>query len=142
MDGSEWADLRQLVRSLAGRSAQAAKEIKSLISDSVERVEQGNVLVDQAGVTMVDVVSSIQRATSIMEEISAASAKQGAGVAQVGEAVGQMDQGTQQNAALVEQSAAASESLRMQAQQVGANHGSLHGRAAAIGRGGAGACPQ
>jgi len=103
------------VRSLAGRSAEAAKEIKALINDSVERVEQGSALVDQAGSTMQEVVSSIQRVTDIMGEISAASGEQSAGVAQVGEAVQQMDQATQQNAALVEQMAAAATSLRSQA---------------------------
>jgi len=104
------------VRSLAGRSAEAAKEIKALINDSVERVEQGSALVDQAGSTMQEVVSSIQRVTDIMGEISAASGEQSAGVAQVGEAVQQMDQATQQNAALVEQMAAAATALRGQAQ--------------------------
>jgi uncharacterized phage infection (PIP) family protein YhgE len=103
------------VRSLAGRSADAAKEIKSLINASVERVEQGTVLVDKAGVTMAEVVSSIRRVTDIMGEISAASRQQSSGVAQVGEAVTQMDQATQQNAALVEQMAAAASSLKSQA---------------------------
>jgi methyl-accepting chemotaxis protein len=103
------------VRSLAQRSAEAAREIKSLIAASVERVEQGTRQVDQAGETMTEVVSSIQRVTQIMNEISAASAEQSAGVRLVGESVTQMDRGTQQNAALVEQSAAAAESLREQA---------------------------
>jgi methyl-accepting chemotaxis protein len=116
--GRGFAVVASEVRSLAGRSAEAAKEIKSLISASVARVEQGTVLVDQAGTTMTEVVASIQRANSIIGEISAASTEQSAGVAQVGQAVGQMDQVTQQNAALVEQSAAASESLRAQAQQL------------------------
>jgi methyl-accepting chemotaxis protein len=116
--GRGFAVVASEVRSLAGRSAEAAKEIKSLISTSVARVEQGTVLVDQAGATMTDVVSAIQRATRIMGEISNASTEQSAGVAQVGQAVGQMDQVTQQNAALVEQSAVASESLRTQAQQL------------------------
>ena len=106
------------VRSLAQRSAEAAKEIKKLISDSVERVDQGTALVDQAGVTMQEVVASIRRVTDIMGEISAASAEQSSGVAQVGQAITQMDQTTQQNAALVEQSAAAAESLRRQAQDL------------------------
>jgi hypothetical protein len=106
------------VRSLAGRSADAAKEIKSLISASVERVEQGSVLVGQAGVTMSVVVGSIKRVTDIMGEISAASAEQSSGVSQVGEAVTQMDRATQQNAALVEQSAAAAESMKVQARQL------------------------
>jgi methyl-accepting chemotaxis protein len=106
------------VRSLAGRSAEAAKEIKQLITDSVERVEQGSALVDQAGATMNEVVASIRRVTDIMGEISAASSEQSAGVAQVGEAVTSMDQATQQNAALVEEMAAAASSLRSQAQDL------------------------
>jgi methyl-accepting chemotaxis protein len=97
------------------RSADAAKEIKSLITASVERADQGTALVNQAGVTMAEVVSSIRRVTDIMGEISAASMQQSAGVAQIGEAVTQMDQATQQNAALVEESSAAAESLREQA---------------------------
>ncbi len=114
--GRGFAVVASEVRSLAGRSADAAKEIKSLITASVERVEQGTALVDQAGATMTEVVSSIRRVTDIMGEISAASSEQSAGVAQVGEAVSQMDQATQQNAALVEESAAAAESLKTQAQ--------------------------
>jgi len=116
--GRGFAVVASEVRSLAGRSAEAAKEIKGLISASVGRVDQGTALVDQAGVTMAEVVSSIRRVTDIMGEISAASTEQSQGVAQVGEAVGQMDQVTQQNAALVEESAAAAESLRSQAQQL------------------------
>jgi len=103
------------VRSLAQRSAEAAKEIKTLIVDSVERVEHGTSLVDRAGATMTEVVVSIRRVSDIVGEISAASAEQSSGVAQVGEAVTQMDRVTQQNAALVEQSAAAAESLKQQA---------------------------
>jgi len=106
------------VRNLASRSAEAAKEIKQLINDSVGRVEQGTELVDQAGHTMQEVVASIRRVTDIMGEISAASAEQSAGVSQVGEAVTQMDQATQQNAALVEEMAAAASSLRSQAQDL------------------------
>jgi len=106
------------VRSLAQRSAEAAREIKQLIATSVERVEQGTRQVDAAGSTMGEVVGAIERVTHIMGEISAASSEQSTGVRQVGEAVTQMDQGTQQNAALVEQSAAAAESLRQQAQQL------------------------
>ena len=116
--GRGFAVVASEVRVLAQRSAEAAKEIKVLISASVERVEQGTTLVDQAGVTMREVVSSIRRVTDIMGEISAASTEQSAGVAQVGEAVTQMDQATQQNAALVEESAAAAESLKVQAQQL------------------------
>jgi methyl-accepting chemotaxis protein len=106
------------VRNLAQRSAEAAKEIKSLITASVERVGQGTALVDRAGTTMTEVVSSIKRVTDIMGEISAASSEQSQGVAQVGEAITQMDQVTQQNAALVEESAAAAESLKTQAEQL------------------------
>ena len=116
--GRGFAVVASEVRSLAQRSADAAKEIKSLIHASVERVEQGTALVDKAGATMTDVVASIRRVTDIVGEISAASSEQSAGVAQVGEAVMQMDQATQQNAALVEQSAAAADSLKMQAQQL------------------------
>ena len=116
--GRGFAVVASEVRNLAGRSAEAAKEIKSLISDSVERVEQGTALVDQAGVTMTEVVSSIKRVTDIVGEISAASTEQSAGVSQVGEAVSQMDQVTQQNAALVEESAAAAQCLKGQAQQL------------------------
>ena len=103
------------VRNLAQRSAEAAKEIKQLIHASVERVEQGSQLVDKAGGTMEEVVTAIRRVTDIMGEISAASKEQASGVAQVGEAITQMDQTTQQNAALVEQSAAAAASLQTQA---------------------------
>ncbi len=106
------------VRNLAQRSAEAAKEIKSLINTSVERVEQGSELVDQAGSTMQEIVTSIRRVSDIIGEISAASVEQSSGVAQVGQAVTQMDQATQQNAALVEESAAAAESLKHQAQQL------------------------
>jgi methyl-accepting chemotaxis protein len=116
--GRGFAVVASEVRNLAGRSAEAAKEIKALISASVERVAQGSVLVDQAGSTMQEVVASIRRVTDIMGEISAASSEQSAGIAQVVEAVSQMDQTTQQNAALVEQSAAAADSLRGQAEQL------------------------
>jgi methyl-accepting chemotaxis protein len=116
--GRGFAVVASEVRSLAGRSADAAKEIKGLITASVERVAQGTVLVDQAGATMTEVVSSIKRVTDIMGEISSASVEQSAGVAQVGEAITQMDEATQQNAALVEESAAAAESLSSQAEQL------------------------
>ncbi len=106
------------VRNLAQRSAEAAKEIKGLIGASVERVEQGSQLVDKAGTTMQEVVASIRRVSDIVSEISAASAEQSDGVVQVGSAITRMDQGTQQNAALVEQSAAAAESLKQQAAQL------------------------
>ncbi len=113
--GRGFAVVASEVRSLAGRSADAAKEIKTLIDDSVQRVGQGSTLVDQAGTTMTEVVSSIRRVTDIMGEISAASTEQSQGVAQVGEAVTNMDQATQQNAALVEEMAAAASSLKGQA---------------------------
>ncbi|HSW07200.1 methyl-accepting chemotaxis protein [Aquabacterium sp.] len=116
--GRGFAVVASEVRSLAQRSADAAKQIKMLISTSVERVEHGTQLVDQAGSTMQDVVASIRRVTQIVGEISAASSQQSAGVGQIGEAIGQMDHSTQQNAALVEQSAAAAESLKEQAQRL------------------------
>ena len=113
--GRGFAVVASEVRSLAQRSAEAAKEIKSLIGASVDRVEQGTALVDQAGQTMGEVVTSIRRVSDIVAEISSASVQQSSGVSQVGEAVGQMDQVTQQNAELVEESAAAAESLKTQA---------------------------
>ncbi|QTN30362.1 MCP four helix bundle domain-containing protein [Rhodoferax sp. AJA081-3] len=116
--GRGFAVVASEVRSLAGRSAEAAKEIKQLINASVERVEHGSALVDQAGTTMTEVVDSIRRVTDIMGEISAASSEQASGVAQVGEAVTQMDQATQQNAALVEEMAAAAGALKGQAQEL------------------------
>ena len=116
--GRGFAVVASEVRSLAQRSAAAAKEIKALITASVDRVDQGTALVDQAGVTMTEIVTSIKRVTDIMGEISAASTEQATGVAQVAEAVTQMDQATQQNSALVEESAAAAESLKSQAQQL------------------------
>ena len=116
--GRGFAVVASEVRSLAGRSAEAAKEIKALITASVERVEHGTALVDTAGNTMTEVVASIRRVTDIMGEISAASSEQSLGVSQVGEAVKQMDQVTQQNAALVEEMAAAAGSLKTQAQEL------------------------
>ncbi|MBY0454033.1 MAG: MCP four helix bundle domain-containing protein [Burkholderiaceae bacterium] len=113
--GRGFAVVASEVRSLAGRSASAAKEIKALIHASVERVEQGTALVDKAGATMTDVVSSIRCVTDLMGEISAASTEQSQGVAQVGQAVTQMDQATQQNAGLVEEMAAAASTLKSQA---------------------------
>jgi methyl-accepting chemotaxis protein len=116
--GRGFAVVASEVRSLAGRSAEAAKEIKNLINASVERVEQGTKLVDQAGSTMTEVVSSIRRVTDLMGEITASSNEQSLGVAQVGEAVTHMDQATQQNAALVEEMAAAASGLKSQAQEL------------------------
>ncbi|MBL8363220.1 MAG: MCP four helix bundle domain-containing protein [Rubrivivax sp.] len=103
------------VRSLAGRSAEAAREIKSLIGASVEKVESGSRLVQEAGSTMTEIVASVQRVSDIIGEISAAASEQSQGIGQVNSAVSQLDQMTQQNAALVEQSAAAAESLKEQA---------------------------
>ncbi|SFE04932.1 methyl-accepting chemotaxis protein [Paracidovorax konjaci] len=116
--GRGFAVVASEVRSLAQRSASAAKEIAALITASVQRVEAGAQLADQAGSTMAEVVGSIRRVTDIMGEISAASSEQSAGVSQVGEAVVQMDQATQQNAALVEEIAAAASSLQGQAQDL------------------------
>jgi methyl-accepting chemotaxis protein len=116
--GRGFAVVASEVRSLAGRSAAAAKEIKTLIGTSVQWVEQGTALVGKAGVTMAEVVGSIQRVTVIMGEISSTSREQSLGISQVGEAVTQMDQVTQQNAALVEQMAAAASSLQNQAQDL------------------------
>ena len=113
--GRGFAVVASEVRSLAGRSADAAKEIKQLIHASVARVDAGSKLVNQAGLTMDEVVQAISRATHIMGEISMASAAQSEGVAEVGEAITQMDQTTQQNAALVEQMAAAASGLKTQA---------------------------
>jgi methyl-accepting chemotaxis protein len=113
--GRGFAVVASEVRSLAGRSAEAAKEIKQLISTSVQRVEQGTALVDRAGSTMAEVVDAIRKVSDIVGEISTASTDQSTGVSQIGEAVNEMDQVTQQNAALVEQMAAATSSLKAQA---------------------------
>lgn len=114
--GRGFAVVASEVRTLAQRSADAAKEVRGLISTSVQRVEQGSAQVDQAGATMAEMVTAIRRVTDLMGAISAASTEQSTGVAQVGEAVMQMDQVTQQNAALVEQMAASSSGLNQQAQ--------------------------
>jgi len=116
--GRGFAVVASEVRSLAQRSADAAKQIKTLIGTSVERVDEGTKLVDKAGHTMAEVVDSIRQVNDLVAEISAASREQSAGVGQVGEAVTNMDQVTQQNAALVEQAAAAAGSLRAQAEQL------------------------
>ncbi len=106
------------VRTLAQRSAEAAREIKALIVSSVQQVAQGSALVDQSGQTMGEIVTSIQRVSGIVAEISSASVQQTSGIQQIGEAVNQMDTATQQNASLVEESAAAADSLKGQAQQL------------------------
>ncbi|MDC8760369.1 methyl-accepting chemotaxis protein [Janthinobacterium fluminis] len=113
--GRGFAVVASEVRNLAQRSAAAAKEIKGLIGDSVEKVEVGTKLVDQAGSTMLEVVESVRRVTDVMSEIMAAGQEQSAGIEQINQAVIQMDQVTQQNAALVEQAAAAAESMQDQA---------------------------
>ena len=131
------------VRSLAQRSAEAAKEIKALIGASVDRVEAGSRLVQDAGQSMEDIVSSVQRVSDIIGEISAAATEQSDGIGQVNQSVVQLDQMTQQNAALVEESAAAAESLKEQAQRlveavsvfrVSSQQMSTSGRPASLGR--------
>ena len=116
--GRGFAVVANEVRTLAQRSASAAKEIKSLINDSVEQIQSGSSQVDQAGTTIDQVMQAIQRVTHIVTEISVASEQQSGSVRQVGDAITQLDQATQQNAALVEQSAAAAESLKHQADQL------------------------
>ena len=116
--GRGFAVVASEVRSLAGRSAQAAKEIKELIEASVETVGEGSRLVQQAGATMAEIVGSVKRVTDIMAEISAASAEQSTGIEQVNQTITQMDETTQQNAALVEEATAAARSMEDQAQQL------------------------
>ncbi|MCC8470451.1 methyl-accepting chemotaxis protein [Xanthomonas phaseoli] len=116
--GRGFAVVASEVRTLAQRSAGAAKEIKQLIDDSVGKVAEGSVLVDQAGKTMADIVASVQRVTDIMGEISAASQEQSAGIEQVNLTVTQMDEATQQNAALVEEATAAARAMEEQAGQL------------------------
>ncbi|MBD7923033.1 methyl-accepting chemotaxis protein, partial [Xanthomonas bonasiae] len=116
--GRGFAVVASEVRTLAQRSASAAKEIKELIDDSVSRVAEGSALVGQAGKTMHEIVSSVQRVTDIMSEISAASQEQYAGIEQVNQTVTQMDESTQQNAALVEEASAAARSMEQQATEL------------------------
>jgi methyl-accepting chemotaxis protein len=106
------------VRTLAQRSAAAAREIKDLIGDAVDKVGAGTRLVDQAGATMQEVVDSVRDVTGIIAEISAASGEQSAGIEQVNQAMGEMDHATQQNAALVEQAAAATAAMQDQARSL------------------------
>jgi methyl-accepting chemotaxis protein len=113
--GRGFAVVASEVRSLAQRSAEAARQVKTLITDSIGQVERGSVLVADAGRTMQDIVASVKRVSDIVAEISTATTEQSSGIAQVGEAVSQMDRVTQQNAALVEQGAAAAQSLSAQA---------------------------
>ena len=113
--GRGFAVVASEVRNLAQRSAAAAKEIKTLIGDSVDKVHAGSQLVDQAGQTMDEIVASVKRVSDIMTEITAASQEQSAGIQEISQAIGQMDEMTQQNSALVEQAAAAAESLEEQA---------------------------
>ena len=116
--GRGFAVVASEVRSLAQRSAQAAREIKTLIGASVEKVESGSHLAADAGRTMQEIVSSVQRVNTIIAEITAAAERQSDGIGQVSAAVAQVDQSTQQNAALVEQGAAAAESMKDQAQRL------------------------
>ncbi|WP_229792569.1 methyl-accepting chemotaxis protein, partial [Cognatilysobacter bugurensis] len=116
--GRGFAVVAAEVRSLAQRSANAAKEIKQLISDSTVKVEEGSALVDQAGKTMAEIVGSVKRVSDIIADISLASAEQTAGIEQVNQAITHMDEGTQQNAALVEEASASARALEQQAEQL------------------------
>jgi len=132
--GRGFAVVASEVRSLAGRSAQAAKEIKDLIGASVGKVQNGSRLVQEAGATMQEIVSSVQRVSDIIGEITAAAAEQSDGIGQVNVAVNQLDQMTQQNATLVEQSTSASESLREQAARLAEAIGTFRTGSEAVGR--------
>jgi aerotaxis receptor len=116
--GRGFAVVASEVRALAQRSANAAKEIKALIGASVDKVDSGGKLVADAGKSMEDIVTQVRRVSDLISEISTATHEQSSGIAQVGQAIGHLDQVTQQNAALVEQSSAASESLRQQASRL------------------------
>ncbi len=118
--GRGFAVVASEVRTLAQRSAQAAREIKDLIADSVAKVDSGSQLVGEAGRSMDDIVAQVRQVGTLISEIANASAEQSSGIGQVGEAVNHLDQVTQQNAALVEQSAAAAASLRSQSEQLNA----------------------
>jgi methyl-accepting chemotaxis protein len=116
--GRGFAVVASEVRSLAGRSAEAAREIKALIGASVDKVEVGARQADEAGASMQDIVSQVQRVSQLIGEISSAAGEQSSGIGLVGDAVTQLDRVTQQNAALVEQSAAAAASLQQQAERL------------------------
>jgi methyl-accepting chemotaxis protein len=113
------------VRSLAGRSASAAREIKTLIEDSVAKVDSGARLVEESGTNLSEIVTSVQKVAAIISEISVASSEQTSGIEQVGRAVALMDEGVQQNAALVEEAAAASESIVHQVRDLNASVNSV-----------------
>jgi methyl-accepting chemotaxis protein len=138
--GRGFAVVASEVRNLAQRSAQAAREIKGLISTSVEKVENGSRLVNEAGTTMDEIVAQVKRVTDLIGEITSSTLEQSNGIGQVNQAVTQLDQMTQQNAALVEQSAAAAESLREQAARLAQAVAVFHlGRGAVPGAAWAGA---